>query len=95
MPFLVKHLIQGNDTLVTTTADAMVQHALDLMIAHDYSQLPVVDSDNRPLGLITGDSIVRALSNFGVAIDALHVADATPRGVAPLRWGQLPSMHCT
>lgn len=76
MPFLVRHLIQGNDDLVTITPDATVQCALDLMIAHDYSQLPVVDSDMRPLGLITGDSILRAISNLGATIDALHVTDA-------------------
>lgn len=76
MPFLVKHLIEGNDRPVATPPDAMVQQALDVMIAHDYSQLPVVDPDARPLGLITRDSILRALSNFGVAIAALYVADA-------------------
>ncbi len=52
--------------------------ALAKMVAHDYSQLPVVvgDADTTPVGLVTSDSILRALDNFGVTTRQLRVRDA-------------------
>lgn len=46
------------------------------MVRHDYSQLPVVDDDGKPVAIITADSIVRALHNFVVLPAALRVLDA-------------------
>jgi CBS domain-containing protein len=47
-----------------------------LMIEHDFSQLPVVDEDKKPLGIITSDSIIRALNNFGIPLPELQVSHA-------------------
>jgi hypothetical protein len=46
------------------------------MIEHDFSQLPVVDESDRPLGMITYGSMLRALSNFGSKLEDLRVSNA-------------------
>ena len=69
MPFKVQQLIERRRQLVTATPDETLQSALERMIEHSFSQLPVVDDENRPLGMVTSDSIVRALEMFGVTVD--------------------------
>lgn len=76
MPFLVKDLIEGRSEPVTVSRDHPAKHALELMIEHDFYQLPVVAEDKRPLGMITNDSILRSLNYFDVKLDALRVTDA-------------------
>ncbi|MGI4865846.1 MAG: CBS domain-containing protein [Janthinobacterium lividum] len=41
--------------------DATFQQALEVMITNEFSQLPVVNEDGVPLGIITTDSIAHAL----------------------------------
>ena len=76
MPFTVQQLIAGQQKLVTAVPGETVALALERMIENSFSQLPVVDDQNRPLGMITSDSIVRALDMFGVTVDKLIVATA-------------------
>ena len=76
MPFLVKDLIEGRPLPTTCKLDDSAQAALALMIEHDYSQLPVVDADERPVGLVSSDSIVRALHYFDISLTALRVSHA-------------------
>ena len=76
MPFKVQQLIERRRQLVTATPDETLQSALERMIEHSFSQLPVVDDENRPLGMVTSDSIVRALEMFGVTVDKLTVGSA-------------------
>ena len=76
MPFTVQHLTINQQKVVTVTPDQTIQSALDLMIESDFSQLPVIDNDRRVLGLVTSDSIVRALNHLGVSVSALKVSDA-------------------
>jgi CBS domain-containing protein len=45
------------------------------MIEHDFSQLPVVDADFKPLGIVTTDSITRALLTLGTNVKELRVRD--------------------
>ncbi|MCC6607149.1 MAG: DUF4268 domain-containing protein [Anaerolineae bacterium] len=77
MPFIVQELIEGNPKIVDARPSETIQAILPRMIEHDYSQLPVVDEVSRPLGLITSESILRALSNFGVGLDQLRVEHAS------------------
>ncbi len=74
MPFTVRDLLVDRPEPDTVTLDSAVRAALEVMIENDYSQLPVVDQAGRPLGMITSDSIIRALSHFGVTIDKLRVS---------------------
>lgn len=76
MPTTITDLLRGKPDPVTATPGTNLKDALADMINHNYSQLPVVDDLGRPLGLITSDSIVRALHNFGVKTDDLSVKDA-------------------
>ena len=77
MPFTVQDLIEGHPSPVTAKPNEPAQEALYRMFEHDFSQLPVVDVDNRPQGMITGESILRAMSIFELPLDKLRVLDAT------------------
>ena len=76
MPYIVQELIEDNPTLVTASPDEPAQSALARMIEHDFSQLPIVIDENKPVGMITSESILRALNNFGVGLDRLRVEHA-------------------
>src|SRR5882762_10060697 len=76
MPFTVQDLIVGRSEPVTVSRDESVETALRLMIEGDYSQLPVIDRDGKAEGMITGDSIVRALNNFDLTIKEMRVFHA-------------------
>lgn len=76
MPFIVQHLIPEKQNLITVTESDSAQHALSLMIEHDFSQLPVVDEAQKLKGMITSDSILRAVSNLKSIPERLRVSHA-------------------
>lgn len=76
MPFPVKDLIEGRGEPVTVTRDCSVMRALNLMMEHDFDQLPVVTEDKKHLGMVTNGSILRSLNCFDVKLDSLRVSDA-------------------
>ncbi len=76
MPFIVQHLIPEKQNLITVTEIDSAQHALSLMIEHDFSQLPVVDEAQKLKGMITSDSILRAVSNLKSIPERLRVSHA-------------------
>jgi len=76
MPFTVDQLISEHQKLITVPRDTSVKTALELMIEHDFNQLPVVDTNMKLLGMVTGASILRAMKNFGTTVDGLHVSHA-------------------
>lgn len=76
MPYPVESLIQDRREPVVVNRDAPVSHALDLMTENDFSQLPVVDAEGHPYGLVTYEGILRGLRNFKAGFDQLHVRDA-------------------
>jgi len=76
MPFPVSKLIQGRGQPTSVQEKDPASHALKLMFEKDYSQLPVVNAGNIPLGMITHESILRAMKNFGVSLDSLRVSNA-------------------
>lgn len=79
MASIVQHLIpesQTPETLVTATEEMTLQDALDRMIEHDYSQLPVVDKDFKLKGLVTSDSILKTISYFRSSLDKVAVSHA-------------------
>lgn len=79
MPYPVQNLIEGRGEPVCVRPDDAAQEALRLMTEHDFSQLPVVDEDGKPLGLVTHESIARALNHLGVRVEDLRVSNATVR----------------
>lgn len=74
MPFIIQHLIPETQNLITVTENDSAQQALSLMIEHDFSQLPVIDSNQKLKGMVTSDSILRAVSNFKVTPESLKVS---------------------
>ena len=76
MSYPIQKLIEDHGAPVTVRPKERINHAVSLMIEHDFSQLPVVDNENRPFGLITSESILHALNNFGLSPEKLSVSDA-------------------
>lgn len=79
MPFSVHQLLEGHQKPVSVSPTDPIQRALQLMAEHEYSQLPVVDGPGTPVGMVTSESILRALNNFKVTLDALQVSHAVTR----------------
>src|SRR3712207_2277470 len=76
MPFTVQDLITDRPEPVTISRDESAETALRLMIEFDYSQLPVVDREGKAEGMITSDSIIRALNHFDLTIKEMRVFHA-------------------
>lgn len=76
MPFTVKDLIADRPEPTTVNRTESVQNALNAMIDGDFSQLPVVDADGTAEGMITSDSITRALRHFDLTIKQMRVFHA-------------------
>ncbi|MCA9957298.1 MAG: CBS domain-containing protein, partial [Anaerolineales bacterium] len=76
MPFIVQELIEENPNVVSARLKEPVQTVLARMIEHDFSQIPIIDDERRPVGMITHESILRALNHFGVGLDKLLVEHA-------------------
>lgn len=76
MPFMVKELIGGRGLPVTAKEEEFVREALARMLEHDFSQLPVVDDEQRPVGMVTRASILRAMGLLGTKLETLRVGDA-------------------
>jgi CBS domain-containing protein len=79
MPYLISNLLEGQRKPVTVKPDTPIANALLTMVENDFSQLPVVDANNLPLGMVTNQSILSALSNFGVRLEELCAKDAIVR----------------
>ncbi len=75
MPYLVKHLIEGQAPPVTVGPTELATTALSKMTAGDYSQLPVVDGSNRAIGMVSSDSILKTSQMFKVDAAVLTVRD--------------------
>src|SRR5260370_16641010 len=69
MLFPVEMLLKA-DKPICIRWDKTIQEALQLMVANDFSQLPIVDSQEKLSGIISEQSIVRKyrLTNGNVSI---------------------------
>jgi CBS domain-containing protein len=76
MPFIVESIVPSNQKLVSVNIDDSAQLALERMVEHDFTQLPVIDHQGKLEGLITSDSILKALSFFKTTVDHLQVSHA-------------------
>lgn len=76
MPYSVGHLLENQANITVVRKTDQIVDALDLMIKHEYSQLPVVDEKNLLLGMITHEGIMRAIRSFNTTLDRLLVRDA-------------------
>lgn len=79
MPYTVRQLVDGLGAPVTATADEPIEIALDRMLQHRFSQLPVTVEDKH--FFVTQESILAALNMFDQAPkgSGLRVKDALVR----------------
>ncbi len=76
MPSTAADLLRDHPRPTVVAADDSLSAALEKMLEGDFSQLPVVDATGKPVALVTSDSILRAIRNFGVTPAKLRVRDA-------------------
>jgi CBS domain-containing protein len=79
MALTIGNLLEGRDRPVCVTRAEKLSTAVELMLRHDYTQLPVNDEADRFIGMVTSDSILRALDAFGLPPAELLVADAVTK----------------
>lgn len=76
MPYAVKHLIEDRSEPVSIDIRDQLINAFKIMTENDFSQLPVINDDKKPEGMITYESILRAEKIFKVEMSTLCVIDA-------------------
>lgn len=73
MPYPVQNLLENKNEPVVAQLSFSVKDVLGLMLDNDYSQLPVVDQKNSPIGFVTFRGITRTLLYLECPIDDLVV----------------------
>lgn len=76
MAFAVRSLFDRKPPAVTASPEEPASIAVNRMIVHDYSQLPVVTGDARVVGMVSHESVLRAMVTFACGIEKLSVRDA-------------------
>jgi len=79
MPFPIEELIHGKPKPTSVNLDTPMGEAAEIMLTNEFTQLPVVDDDGKVLGIITTDSMIRALCSFNCGIARLCVRDGMSR----------------
>jgi CBS domain-containing protein len=79
MAFPVQQLIAQKQKPVVVSPVELADAACRLMREHGFSQLPVVSDKGAVLGLVTHESILRALGHLNVALERLHISAALIR----------------
>jgi CBS domain-containing protein len=72
----VSNLLENKSKPLPVQLSTSLLDALSLMRENDYSQLPVLDADKKPIGFVTYSSIARTLHYLDCSIDELSVNDA-------------------
>jgi CBS domain-containing protein len=85
MPITALDIIVDRKAPVTTKMEQRLLDALAVMQQHDFSQLPIIDDDDRQVGIITAERILRTQRNLGAPLDTLFVQHAATNAatVAP------------
>jgi CBS domain containing-hemolysin-like protein len=60
MSYPVENLIKNRPAPTSVDLHTTVEQALRLMLDNDFSQLPVIDHHEKPIGMLTYKSILRA-----------------------------------
>ena len=82
MPYSVEQIFKTPEDLISVPVNDTIMLAIDLMIEHNYSQLPVLDMDARLSGMVTYESIMRATRSFNVKLESL-VKQCHGKGTPP------------
>ena len=62
-------LLEGRGEPTTVRVTQTLRHAIEQMIEHGYSQLPVVDDEQRPVALLTQADVLRSMMHVGDDVD--------------------------
>ncbi|MDQ3705839.1 MAG: CBS domain-containing protein [Chloroflexota bacterium] len=73
MLFAIKQLLDGRPAPVCVPQNARVKDALQLMMKHDFSQLPVVEADGDLLGIISHKTIAHTYFLLGGQVPLLDL----------------------
>jgi CBS domain-containing protein len=73
MPFTAQELIEEQQRLVTVKLSDSLNVALEYMLRNDFSQLPVVATDSKPVGLLTLENILQGTKDYRVSLETLRV----------------------
>lgn len=76
MPHALAELLADRPDVLTIGPNEKTETALAHMTRHDYSQLPVLDQAGTVRGLITYESMMRAVKEFNCGIQDLQVSAA-------------------
>lgn len=76
MTTTVQEFIKDKPPVAKVTIDDSLKSAVKRMIGDEYSQLPVVDSNNCPIGIITSESILKALNNYATTLEGVRIKHA-------------------
>lgn len=79
MAMQAKEFIADRAPPVTATLEQPLVTIVRRMLDNDFSQIPVVDRQNHPIGIITSDSIRKALFNFPLTLHELPIRYAMLR----------------
>jgi CBS domain-containing protein len=71
MAFSIQNLLETKPKPVCVQQDSSAIEALSIMVDKDYSQLPVIGRDNKPVGIITYESILKAIRTFKASLEDL------------------------
>src|SRR4051794_11061546 len=72
MQFPLSKLLDAKE-IICIREHQTIQEALDIMIRHDYSQLPVIDKQGHLTGLISEQSIVRKYHFIQASVSLLNL----------------------
>lgn len=83
MAVTLAELLEDRPPVVTARAEDRVLDAMERMLEHDYSQLPVVDQqdENRLVGMLTTTGVARSALHLGeppAALNVHHAMDPNP-----------------
>lgn len=81
MTTTVEEFIKDKLPIEAVTLDETLETAVRRMTEHDFSQLPVVNRDFHPIGVITSDSVLQALYNFRSTLDGILIKHAYQKKV--------------
>jgi cystathionine beta-synthase len=79
MAFPIQQLLSQKQKPIIVSQVELADVACRTMREHGFSQLPVVSDKGIALGLVSHESILRALGHFRVALDKLRVSAALIR----------------
>ena len=79
MALTIGELLEGRDRPLSVRITDPLGHAVELMARHDFTQLPVTDDQDKLVGVVSSDSILRAMDALGLPSAKLTVGDAMTR----------------